>query len=272
MTTAERHSASHAPAPRLRPRAAIEYAIEGDLRFLSHHDELRMLIRALVRSRWPLAYSQGFNPQPRLSIPLPRRTGIAAARQLAIVELQAERPVAELQRQLSAALPANVPLLTVISPLQAGTPHATHAAFEVPLDPADLSELAPRIATALAARSLPLQRNTGPGKPLRTLDIRPFIQSLTLDGPRLMMALVFEGQLSARPAEVLTVLALDPGRYECRARRVEVTWDMQIAVGPTRPGENTRNHLGQEEDHTGSTGFDPDETTDSQEGCHAAGG
>lgn len=268
--TAETRSPSHAP-PALRPRAAPEYAIEGDLRFLSHHDELRMLTRALVRSGWPLAYSQGFNPQPRLSIPLPRRTGIAAARQLAIVDLNAAMPADDLHARLAQALPAGVPLIAVTSPLTAGTPHATHAVFDVLIDPADQTELPARIAAALGEATLPLQRNTGPGKPLRTLDIRPFIQSLTLDGPRLRMALAFEGQLSARPAEILTVLALDPGRYECCARRVEVTWDMPIAVGPLRPGENTRNHLGQEEDHTGSSGFDSDENADTQEGGAAAG-
>lgn len=252
--TAEMHSPEHVAPPALRLRAAVEYAIEGDLRFLSHHDELRMLTRALVRSGWPLAYSQGFNPQPRLSIPLPRRTGVAAARQLAIVELEAERLPAELRERIAAALPANVPLVGLVCPLGKGTPHATRAVFEVPLEDDDAAQLDGRIATAVAARSLPLQRNSGPGKPLRTLDIRPFIEALVRDGSKLTMALVFEGQLSARPGEVLTILELDPGRYECRARRVEVTWDIPIALRQTRIGDNTRTKLGQEKDHTGSAG------------------
>jgi radical SAM-linked protein len=236
-------------SPAVRLRAAVEYAIDGDLRFLSHQDEMRMLTRALVRSGWPLAYSRGFNPQPRLSIPLPRRTGTAAVRQLAIVELDAERTADELRERLAAALPVNVPLVDVICPLESGTPHARRAVFEIELDDGDAATLNERIATALDARSLPVQRNSGPGKPLRRLDIRPFIESLTWEGSRLTVALGFDGQLSARPAEVLTVLELDPGRYECRARRVEVTWDMPIALRQTRSGDNTRTNLGQEKDH-----------------------
>src|SRR5688572_3594919 len=122
--TAEAPNQGHSP-PAVRWRAVIEYAIDGDVRFLSHRDELRMLTRALVRSGWPLAYSHGFNPQPKLSIPLPRRTGIAAVPQLAVVELDTDCPADELFARLSAALPSAVPLIGLTFPLGAGTPHAT---------------------------------------------------------------------------------------------------------------------------------------------------
>jgi radical SAM-linked protein len=253
--TAEAARKSHSP-PLVRLRAAVEYAIDGDLRFLSHHDELRMLTRALVRSSWPLAYSHGFNPQPTLSIPLPRRTGIAAVRQLAIVELTAQRPAHELFESLSSALPAAVPLVAVTVPLGSGTPHATRAAFEIPLDEADLPQLDARIAAALAAKTLRIERNSGPGKPLRSLDIRPFLESMTREGALLRMALTFDGQISARPAEVLTILDLDAGRYECCARRIEVAWDMPIAVRELRSGEQERKNLGQEENHARDAGAD----------------
>lgn len=236
-------------SPAVRLRAGVEYAIDGDVRFLSHHDELRMLTRALVRSGWPLAYSRGFNPQPTLSIPLPRRTGIAAARQLAIVELESQRPADDLFARLSSALPEGIPLTAVTYPLGRGTPHASKAVFELLLDEADLPQLDQRIRSALAAMTLPIERNTGPGKPLRKLDIRPFLESLTREGALLRMALAFDGQISARPAEVLTILDLDAGRYECRARRIEVTWDMPIAVRELRSGEEERKNLGQEENH-----------------------
>jgi radical SAM-linked protein len=45
----------------------------GKLRFLSHLDWLRMLYRAVAQSGLPLAYTQGFNPKPKISVgaPLP---------------------------------------------------------------------------------------------------------------------------------------------------------------------------------------------------------
>ena len=51
------------PVSRLR----MVVAKKGLMRFISHLDWLRMLTRVLLRSKLPVAYSQGFNPKPKLS-------------------------------------------------------------------------------------------------------------------------------------------------------------------------------------------------------------
>jgi radical SAM-linked protein len=51
------------PVTRLR----MVLAKKGLMRFISHLDWLRMLTRVLLRSKLPVAYSQGFNPKPKLS-------------------------------------------------------------------------------------------------------------------------------------------------------------------------------------------------------------
>ncbi len=40
---------------------------KGDLKYISHLDWLRMIHRAVFRAELPVAYSQGFNPSPRIS-------------------------------------------------------------------------------------------------------------------------------------------------------------------------------------------------------------
>src|SRR5688500_18197192 len=106
----------------LRIRAAIEYVIDGDLRFLSHHDEIRLMTRALIRAAWPIACSSGCNPQPRLSLPLPRRLGTASMSQWAVVDLAEARPARELFDSLASAAPQNVPICGFTSPIAPGTP------------------------------------------------------------------------------------------------------------------------------------------------------
>ncbi|MCK4342628.1 MAG: TIGR03936 family radical SAM-associated protein, partial [Phycisphaerae bacterium] len=114
-------AAQPTPPPTTAPagerfRVAMEYALGGDLRFLSHHDELRLLARAVVRARWPVAYSRGFNPLPRLVVPLPRSLGTAAECQLALVDLGVPRRPEDLFASLSSALPAGCRLLRIIAP------------------------------------------------------------------------------------------------------------------------------------------------------------
>ncbi len=67
---------------------AIELSVEGDLRFLSHHDMMRAIERLLRRAGLPLRYSQGFNPRPALSLVLPRPVGVASEADLLVVTLE----------------------------------------------------------------------------------------------------------------------------------------------------------------------------------------
>lgn len=233
-----------------RRRAAIEYVIDGDLRFLAHHDEIRMITRTMIRAGWPIGYSEGFNPQPRISLPLPRRVATASDSQWAVAELApSEQTAAELFESLSAAAPANVPIRGVTTPLPPGTPHATRADFSVDLNAADADIAAAKIGELLSRDSIAVTRSVGPDKPARAIDIRPLIESLVLDGVVLRMRVVFEGQRSARPIEIVESLGLPPAEYEHRVRLAHVTWDMELA-GPNRwPAALERNPLVQEENH-----------------------
>ncbi len=46
-------------------KARIRIEKKGRLRFISHLDWLRMVHRAIIRAKLPLAWSQGFNPKPK---------------------------------------------------------------------------------------------------------------------------------------------------------------------------------------------------------------
>ena len=54
----------------------VKFGIKGNLRFLSHAETIRLFERACVRAGIKLVYSQGFNPHPKLSLPLPRTVGV----------------------------------------------------------------------------------------------------------------------------------------------------------------------------------------------------
>ncbi len=247
MADAPRVESKPANTPPVRLRAAIEYAILGDLRYLSHHDEMRMLTRALIRSQWPLDFSQGFNPQPRFSIPLPRRTGIAADPQLALVLLNEDWPIEHLRERLGAALPRNVPLRAVACPAASGSPKPVRAVFEAPLDGADLFAVQSKVGGILKANALTVARPAGPDKPAQSVDIRPFIESIVVQSDRLRMVFTFQLQRSARPVDVFTILGLDAQRYESRTTRVAVEWNNSSAAEKPSAAENERESLVEEE-------------------------
>ena len=62
----------------LRETIALRFKITGYLRFLSHQETMRVFQRALLRGGFDLQFSNGFNPRPRMTLPLPRSVGIAS--------------------------------------------------------------------------------------------------------------------------------------------------------------------------------------------------
>lgn len=219
------------PAPRIR--AAVAFALLGDVRHLSHHDELRMLARSLRRADWPLAYSQGFNPQPRIVIPLPRSTGVASTSELALVELSEARPASELAASLAGALPAGVRLTRVYCPLPTSALHATTVEYAVDCDEQELRAAEAGSGALLGSASRTVTRSYGSGRPSRDIDVRPFVREICIEPPRIRMRLGFDGDRSARPGEVLECLGLRAEGFAHRTCRAAVEWDFDLSGAPS---------------------------------------
>lgn len=227
------------------PRCAIWFAIRDDLKYLSHQDEARVLERAMRRAGWPLKHSEGFNPKPYVSLPLPRPVGVASDCEWAWVELMEVVSPRELYERLAPTMPANAPLSQVHCPVPAAAPQATRVVYEaaLPCPPADLSA---RIEALLAETRLLIQRDHGPHKPARPVDLRPFIESLTLDKGVLRCGLLVDRQQTARLAEILKALDLPSDALQPHARRVRVEWNIEARPANAWPPLE-RNNLGHEE-------------------------
>lgn len=65
----------------------VQYAKEGKLRFLSHLDVQRTLVRAFRRSGLPVAYTQGFSPHPKISFGTALATGVSSEGEFFDLEL-----------------------------------------------------------------------------------------------------------------------------------------------------------------------------------------
>ena len=216
--------------PRSVYRAVVEFAVQGDLRYLSHHEELRVLQRALTRAGWPVAYSQGFNPRPQAALALPRNLGTSSDCEVALVDLLAPRSAEELEAALRPQLPADMPLRSVVAPAVRRALLPERADYTVQLDTPAAAVAGENIPALLAERRLLIRRDYGPEKPSRPADIRPYIESLRMEGLTLHIELSFEQQRSARPSEILNLLKLPPGEFDHWIHRRRITWNISAAA------------------------------------------
>lgn len=77
----------------------------GHLRFVSHLDWMRMIQRALRRANLPLAYSQGFNPKPRIGLSPALPLFVEGLNELVEVEFCKAINITQTVEQLNAFLP-----------------------------------------------------------------------------------------------------------------------------------------------------------------------
>ena len=210
-----------------RIRVSLWFSLDGDIRFISHRDSLRLFARAAKRADLPIRYSQGFNPRPRIWLPLPRPVGVASDAELLLLELS--RPVAaeQLKEALSRQMPRGIVLREALltDPQFKAQPRVVR--YTMPLRPEQAERLAPRLAAlsareAMAAEDQPTDAVDGRG---RRLD--RYLQRAELDsaGAQLLLELRVAPDGTARPADLLSWLGLPPRPYLAQLRRRSVQYE-----------------------------------------------
>jgi hypothetical protein len=99
----------HGEAPNASPlpiqRLRIEFTKLGALRYLSHLDFAKVMGVILRRAEAPLAYTQGFNPMPRIQYAPPLSLGMGGEHELVDIMLITPADPAELAKKLGKIVP-----------------------------------------------------------------------------------------------------------------------------------------------------------------------
>jgi radical SAM-linked protein len=191
-------------------RIRITFAKQGALRYTGHLDLHKLWERTARRAELPLAYSQGFHPQPKMNIAAALPLGFSSSCEVMDMRLQNDIPLEGLCEKLQNTLPTGIRVLNV-ERVEDGEPalqtQVASAEYQVTLtEPIDGSELEGRINAIVEAETLPRARR---GK---NYDLRPLIEEISLT-PNPTPAIIFmrlkaqEGA-TGRPEEVLDVLGI----------------------------------------------------------------
>ncbi|MBY0360227.1 MAG: TIGR03960 family B12-binding radical SAM protein [Candidatus Obscuribacterales bacterium] len=103
------------PAPQMvSTRIRFQFNKTGDLKFISHLDLQNLFIRAARRAEIPMAYSEGFNPGPKLSIALSLPLHVEALAELAELELTEDLAPADFIARMNSQLPAEAQISAAV--------------------------------------------------------------------------------------------------------------------------------------------------------------
>lgn len=194
-------------------RARITFTKQGPLRYIGHLDLHRLWERAMRRADLPITYSQGFHPQPKISLAAALPLGFSSRGEVLDVRLNEDLPLDEITSRLRESLPPDIKVINVENVDEREPALQTQvlsAAYDVHLTEAiDGSELKRRVEEIMMSESILRERR---GKPY---DLRPLIEMMSVisdaDGKVwLKMTLAAREGATGRPEEVLSALEIEP--------------------------------------------------------------
>lgn len=194
-------------------RIRITFVKQGALRYTGHLDLHKLWERAARRAELPLAYSQGFHPQPKMNMAAALPLGFSSRCEVMDMKLEREISLDDLPMRLNSTLPSGLQVLAVEQVDERAPALQTQVAsaeYEVSLSEAvDGAELKHRLNAIIESESIPRERR---GK---IYNLRPLIEELQFlesaaDGaaPGIFMRLAAREGATGRPEEVLDVLGI----------------------------------------------------------------
>ncbi len=229
-------SSSENPKPVNRPaRMRVKYSKLMPLAMLSHTEVMTLFFRAISRAGLPVAFSEGFNPHPKLSFGPALATGIESEAEILDMELTYAIDLKTAAKALNLALPPGVRVFEAryLSSREApGGASVTSFEYEAEV-PAGLDAEA-AVEAFLAKESAVITRVSDKGT--KEIDIRPMVRELRVvpvllpspsdgrgaggEGESIIFTLSESGGRSAKPFEaVQAIFGLSP--QESKATQIK---------------------------------------------------
>ena len=193
-------------------RLRIKFAKTAHMRYTGHLDLHRTWERTIRRAKLPLAYSQGYNPRPKLNLAIALPLGFTSNCELAEIWLTEDHSESEVATRLQEAAPPGVEIFAgeVVDPKSPKIPNLIESAeYEIILLE-NIPNLDDRIEKMQTAETLIRERR---GK---EYDLRPLIETLAVVEPspageqRIHLRLAARTGATGRPDEVLAALEILP--------------------------------------------------------------
>lgn len=185
---------------------------------------MRLFERAIARSGLPVRFSEGFNPRPRFSLPLPRAVGVATTADVLVIELAEPLDPDVLLEKLSRQMPGGLRLQSARRLEGSASLQPLAVTCECPVDAQRIAAVQQAIAALLDAPRWMVTREAGGDRPGHAVDLRALLvdASTSTEAVRWTVRVTNDGTI--RPAEFLSAVGLDARTLLHRVRRVDVEW------------------------------------------------
>jgi radical SAM-linked protein len=202
-----------------KQRLRIHFTRDESLKFIGHLDMARTWQRIARRANLPLAYSEGFNPQPRLTFAAALQVGCTSDHEELDMVLSPACAIDDVKVQLDRALPAGMKVISIAEMVYnapALQMQLIATEFEITVEgEGAIGLVTERVPQFINSTEVMRERR---GKPY---NLRPLVQTLTIE-PGRVDRVVIRSRLQAtqegtgRPDELAAALGLDPATVKIK--------------------------------------------------------
>ena len=185
-------------------KVRLRFRKAGDLRLVSHLDLMRSFERMLRRAQLPFRRTEGFHPSPRLVLSQSLPLGAIGNAEVAELELTQEIEPAEVLDRLRTQAPPGIEFLSAARIPIKTTGRPRRALYRIVADELP-TDIASRCDNFLASNEVWAERERP--RP-RQINIRPYVDSLTIGDGALNVSIWITPEGSARADEVAAAIGL----------------------------------------------------------------
>lgn len=155
----------------------IWFKKDFECRYISHLDLNRCMLRALHKSHIPIWHTEGFNPHPFATFPLPLSLGFRGVNECMDVKLEDEEySFEEIISSLNDCLPRGIRVFKVTEPvMKAGKIAFANFTLRISNDKTSSKLICNQINELLSQESIEIEKKTKK-KTLKTVDIKPAVK------------------------------------------------------------------------------------------------
>ncbi|MFH1614764.1 MAG: TIGR03936 family radical SAM-associated protein [Planctomycetota bacterium] len=207
---------------------ALEFRISGILRFLSHREMVSVFQRSLARLGIRVSYGGGFNPHPKLSLPLPRSVSIESEGDIVWFECEDTLDADEFARLISAELPRGCEITKVSTGNAGKMPKAVEATYMIPIRAGMMNDKIRAAAKHLVdSDELYVDRIIDDRGRKRKVNVGRFVLSVDTAGDRVAVICRIGPEGTIRIGEILELLGINDSMLSGAVRRMAVNWESQ---------------------------------------------
>lgn len=215
-------------------KVRIKFSKQGPVKFVGHLDTMRYFQKAVRRAGLPVAFSGGYSPHMIMSFAAPLGVGTTSRGEYFDLELAQTVPTGEITRRLNETMAEGFQVISArqVEDGKAGKAMSLVAAadylveFRIGKEPA--VEWKNKIEEFLAQKEILVTKKTKRSE--ATVDIRPFIYKMELQGDKLFLSLASASANYTKPELVTDTffnwLGAELPEFAYMVERLEVYADL----------------------------------------------